>query len=68
MLEFDGAHLRISDDCYNFILLYVAKHDTYGGFLHSLDHLNERIIRKYEELSLKMPYPTTKFITTVNES
>ncbi len=68
MLEFDGAHLRISDDCYNFILLYVAKHDTYGGFLHALDHLNERIIRKYEELSLKMPYPTTKFITTVNES
>jgi MscS family membrane protein len=68
MLEFDGAHLRISDDCYNFILLYVAKHDTYGGFLHALDHLNTRIIRKYEELSLKMPYPTTKFITTVNES
>ena len=68
MLKFNGAHLRISDDCYNFILLYKANHDTHGGFMNALDHLNERIIRKYEELSLQIPYPTKRFISTVNDS
>ncbi len=68
MLKFNAAHLRISDDCYNFILCYKAQHDTHRGFMHALNHLNERIIRKYEELSLQIPYPTTKFISTVNES
>ena len=68
MLKFNRADLRISDDCYNFILCYNAKHDTHRGFMHALNHLNERIVRKYEELSLQIPYPTTKFISTVNES
>ena len=68
MLKFNRADLRISDDCYNFILCYTAKHDTHRGFMHALNYLNERIIRKYEELSLQIPYPTTKFISTVNES
>lgn len=68
MLEFNGAYLSISDDSYNFFLYFADKHDTYGGFLHALQHLNERIIRKYEELSLQIPYPTAKFITAVNES
>ena len=57
-LQYDAAYLTVSEYCYEYTLNIIGKHTNYYSFKDSIDALNQRLIGKYAELSLQIPYPT----------
>ncbi len=54
--------LYISDYSYDFILELNGTHDTFDAFEYGISQFNQKLIQKFNELNIEIPYPTEKAV------
>ena len=61
--EFDAMNLlNISDFSYDYILELNGKHNTLDAFENGISQFNQKLIQKFNELNIQIPYPTERKI------
>ena len=54
--------LYISDFSYDYILELNGSHNTLDGFENGISKFNQKLIQKFNELNIQIPYPTERKI------
>ena len=61
--EFDAMNLlNISDFSYDYILELNGRHNTLDAFENGISQFNQKLIQKFSELNIEIPYPTERKI------
>ena len=61
--EFDAMNLlNISDFSYDYILELNGKHNTLDAVENGINQFNQKLIQKFNELNIQIPYPTARKI------